>query len=121
MTSRIHLQNMVFFGYHGHFPAENALGQRFEVDLVLDIDLTAAMKSDDLADTVDYAAVFTLCRQTVEGERCKLIEALAGRIIDRILIAWPRITGVRIIIRKPGAPVPGALDAVAVEISRTRA
>lgn len=49
---------MTFFGYHGVFPPENQLGQRFVVDLTMWCDLAAAGASDDLQDTVNYADVF---------------------------------------------------------------
>ncbi len=54
----IHLQGMTFFGYHGVYPPETQLGQRFVVDLTMWCDLASAGKSDDLKDTVNYADVF---------------------------------------------------------------
>jgi dihydroneopterin aldolase len=120
MTGRIHLKNMVFFGYHGAHAEENTLGQRFLVDLTLTLDIAEAARTDDLNTTVDYAKVYALCRQIVENDRVKLLETLANHILDRVLATSPLVTKVEIVIRKPSVPLGGALDYVAIETSKTR-
>jgi dihydroneopterin aldolase len=120
MTARIHLRNMAFYGYHGHLSAENALGQRFQIDLALTTDITEAASSDALEDTVDYVAIYGLCREVVEGAHVKLLETLAARIMDRVLQDFPRVQKVEITIRKPSVPLPGVLDHVALETSKSR-
>ncbi len=120
MIGRIHLKNMVFYGYHGNLVEENTLGQRFLIDLVLSLDIAEAARTDDLHATVDYAKVYALCRQIVEHDRVKLLETLANHIIDRVFETSPRVTKVEIVIRKPSVPVGGALDYVAVETSKER-
>jgi dihydroneopterin aldolase len=121
MQGRIHLKNMAFYGYHGHHPEETALGQRFQVDLVLTSDVSEAAATDSLAHAVDYVKVYDLCRRVVEQERVKLLETLGGRIIDAILRECPRVERVEIMIKKPAAPIPGTLDYVAFEASSDRA
>ena len=121
MQGRIHLKNMAFYGYHGHHPEETALGQRFQVDLVLACDASAAAATDSLANAVDYVKVYDLCRRVVEQERVKLLETLGARIIDAILRECPRVERVEIMIKKPAAPIPGTLDYVAFEASGDRA
>jgi dihydroneopterin aldolase len=120
MTARIHLRNMAFYGYHGHLTAENALGQRFQIDLALTTDIAAAALSDDLRDTVDYVSIYSLCREVVEGAHVKLLETVAARIMDRVLMDFPRVQKVEIMIRKPSVPLPGVLDHVSLETSKTR-
>lgn len=120
MNGRIHLRNMVFYGYHGNLSAENALGQRFEIDLALSLDIAEATRTDDLHHTVDYVNVYELCRSTVEGAHVKLLETLASKIMDGVLAACPRVFKVEITIRKPSVPLRGVLDHVALETSRTR-
>lgn len=120
MQGRIQLKNMVFFGYHGHHPEENALGQRFLVDLTLVADASEAAAGDDLAAAVDYVRVYDLCRTVVERERVKLLETLAARIMGAILRECPRVLRVEVTIKKPAAPIPGPLDYVAFEASLER-
>lgn len=114
------LEQMIFFGYHGAYPAERELGQRFIVDLALGVDLKAAGASDDLADTVNYAQVFEKVRGVVEGPHCNLLETVARRIADAVL-AEERISWCRVRLAKPGVAIPGTLAGAAVQITRKRA
>lgn len=110
---------MVFFGHHGHRDDEASVGQRFVVDLDLTADLARPGRSDRLADTVDYVGVYHAVKGVVEGPRRRLLEALASDIADRAL-AFDGVAAVRVRIKKPATPLPGALDYAAVELERTR-
>lgn len=119
VSDRITLRGMRFMGRHGVSPEERAEPQPFEVDLVLRLDLSRAAASDDLADTVDYAAAFTIARRIVEGRSFQLLEALAGAIADAVLAAL-RVEEVEVRVRKPKAPLPGAFETVEVRLRRHR-
>lgn len=64
---KIYLNQMEFWGYHGLFPEENKLGQRFYVDLQLELDLKPASTSDDMTKSIDYGAVYEVTKKVVEG------------------------------------------------------
>ncbi len=87
MKDRISLLGMAFFGYHGCLAEERANGQRFLVDAVLYLDLAEAGRTDDLSKTVDYGAVFDEVRAVVEGAPCRLLEAVAERVAQKLLAA----------------------------------
>ncbi|RKY61695.1 MAG: dihydroneopterin aldolase [Candidatus Neomarinimicrobiota bacterium] len=115
----ISLKNMVFYGYHGVAEQEKILGGRFEVDLSLDFDMTAAIASDHLSDTISYEDLYKLVHDVVTKSKFYLIEALAGKIISVVFKKYhPEKVMIR--IRKPGAPVRGVLDTVEVCLERTR-
>jgi dihydroneopterin aldolase len=115
------LEGMRFYAYHGVNPEERTLGQRFTVDVALAVDLRRAGERDDLAATVSYSDVFKLVRRIVEGEPRNLIEAVAEAIATAILAAFPPVERVTVTVRKPEAPLRGAmLDAAAVRITRWR-
>jgi 7,8-dihydroneopterin aldolase/epimerase/oxygenase len=116
---RIILHNMVFRGRHGVHPAERALGQRFEVDVELGLDLSRAMASDALQDTVDYSRAYAIVREEVEDCHYQLLEALAGTMVRRLLAEFP-VTSVLVRVRKPQVPLNGILSYTAVEIQRRR-
>jgi 7,8-dihydroneopterin aldolase/epimerase/oxygenase len=120
MNGDIQLNGMAFYGYHGHLPEEKSLGQRFVIDLTLTADITEAAQTDALAATVDYTAVFALCRKIVEGDRHRLLESLAARVLQGVLDGFPRVTRAHIVIRKPGAPIAGVFDHVSLETSLER-
>jgi dihydroneopterin aldolase len=118
-TDKIILHNMVFRGRHGVHPAERELGQRFEVDVELVLDLTRAMGSDALQDSVDYGRAFAIVREEVEEHQYQLLEGLAGAIVRRLMAELP-IVSVLVRVRKPQAPIRGVLSYAAVEIQRRR-
>jgi 7,8-dihydroneopterin aldolase/epimerase/oxygenase len=121
-ADQILLEGMRFYAYHGVNPEERTLGQRFTVDVSLGVDLRRAGESDDLDDTVSYSAVYKLVRGIVEGEPRNLIEAVAEAIAARILGEYPPVARVTVTVRKPEAPLKGAiLGAAGVRITRDRA
>jgi dihydroneopterin aldolase len=117
----IALTGMTFFGRHGVNPEETVLGQRFGLDLSLWLDLSAAAKSDQLADTVSYSAVYKLVRQAIEGEPSKLLEHIAGQLVQAVLAHDPRIERVRVKISKISPPLKGSTTGeVSVTVIRSR-
>jgi dihydroneopterin aldolase len=120
-SDEILLEGMRFYGYHGVNPEERALGQRFTVDVAAAVDLRQAGQRDDLADTVSYSAIYKLVRTIVEGEPRNLIEAVAESVAAAILAELPPVNSVTVTVRKPEAPLKGAiLDAAGVRITRRR-
>jgi 7,8-dihydroneopterin aldolase/epimerase/oxygenase len=121
MADRIVLTGLAFFGRHGVLPAERELGGRFVVDVEASLDLRPAGTRDDLAATVDYAAMYERIRRLVEDSRYDLLEAVAEHLAADLLAAFPLLEAVTVRVHKPGAPIPGAATAaVAVEIHRAR-
>lgn len=117
---RIYLKQMQFYGYHGVLPEENRIGQRFIVDLQVELDLQKAGQSDELGDSVNYAELYTLCKEIVEGKPLKLIEAVAESIASKVLMDYQKISSVTVKMIKPDPPIPGHYQSVAVEITRDR-
>ncbi|MCU9615265.1 dihydroneopterin aldolase [Caldibacillus lycopersici] len=117
---RIYLNAMEFYGYHGVLPEEKVLGQRFIVDLTVAADLKKAGETDDLAETVNYAEMYFVCKEIVEGESYQLIEAVAEKIAQTILEKYSKVQFCTVKLIKPDPPIPGHYRSVAVEITRTR-
>ncbi|HEX6971976.1 MAG TPA: dihydroneopterin aldolase [Limnochordia bacterium] len=120
MADRISVRNIAAYAYHGVHEAEKRMGQRFEVDVDLYLDLREAGQSDDLSRTVNYGEVYRLVHRTVVEQRYDLIEALAEAIAAALLASYARIESVTVRVRKPHAPLGGVFDTVEVEITRAR-
>lgn len=120
MSDRITLSGLVFQGHHGMYEWERRLGQPFQVDAELFLDLRPAGEGDDPALTVDYCAAYRAVREEVEGRRHKLVEALAEAIAARLLALGPRVEAVTVRVAKPRAALPGPAGRVQVEIHRRR-
>ena len=120
MTDRILLQAMAFDGRHGALDGEKSVPQPFEVDGEMTVDLRAAGRTDDLAATVDYGAVYELARRVVETTSHDLVEAIAEEIAAGVLAGWPAVDEVVVRVRKMRPPIPGRLAWAGVEIGRRR-
>jgi 7,8-dihydroneopterin aldolase/epimerase/oxygenase len=111
---------MEFYGYHGVFPEETKLGQRFSVDLVVSLELQKAGETDNLEYSVNYGDLYQICKSVVEGTPYKLVEAVAEKIAERVLKEFSLILDVTVKVIKPDPPIPGHYQSVAVEITRRR-
>ncbi len=111
---------MKFYGYHGVYPEEQKLGQRFNVDLVLGCDLINASNSDNIEHTVHYGQAYEITKEIVEGEPRKLVETVAEQISHALLQQFTILTSCTVKVIKPDPPIPGHYDSVAIEITRTR-
>ena len=120
-TDEIFVEGLRCDGYHGVNPEERALGQRFIVDLSATVDAREAGASDDLTATVSYSALAKLARCLTEGAPHNLLERLGELIARETLSTFPAVSAVIVTIRKPAAPIKGAiLDAAGVTIRRRR-
>lgn len=119
IIDEISLTGLRAYGKHGVFEHERREGQEFIVDLMLAVSTSAAAQSDSLADTVDYGALAEQVTSIVEGEPVNLIETLAARIADAVLIQ-PRVQSVSVVVHKPSAPIAVPFQDVAVKIRRER-
>lgn len=114
------LKDLEFYGYHGVLPEEKKLGQKFIIDLIMGLDLFEAGKNDNLQATVNYAQIFTGIKDIVEDKCYDLIEALAENIAAFVLGNFQKVQWVKVLVKKPQAPIPSVFGYVAVSIKRER-
>lgn len=120
MTDHIVLAGLVFLARHGVNEREKAEDQRFEVDVELAVDTTAAAAADDLGKAVDYRGVYEVTRRVMETTTLELIESLAEAIARDVLAAHPGAEEVVVRVRKPDVDLGGPLDYAGVEVRRRR-
>ncbi|PWI58163.1 dihydroneopterin aldolase [Sulfoacidibacillus thermotolerans] len=120
MGDSIFIRNMEFYGYHGVYPEERRLGQKFIISLSLGCDLRAAGRMDDLTLTVDYGDVYNRVKAIVEGRPRKLVEAVAEEIANHLLRSYPIVHTVTVHLEKPAAPISGIFETVGIELVRSR-
>ncbi|MEI3604587.1 dihydroneopterin aldolase [Pseudogracilibacillus sp. SE30717A] len=117
---KILLNRIEFYGFHGVFPEEKKLGQRFIIDLELETPLETAGKTDDMNDSIDYGEVYGIVKEIVEGEPKDLIEAVAETMAATLFQMFKTLEACRIKVTKPDPPIQGHYESVAVEIYRER-
>ncbi|HON19064.1 MAG TPA: dihydroneopterin aldolase [Salinivirgaceae bacterium] len=114
----IELEQMEFFSYHGCYEQEQVVGNYYLVDLRFDVDVNTAMKTDNLSDTISYLDVYRLVKDEM-AIKSKLLEHVAGRIVDRLYTVYPeKISNVCIKIRKMNPPLGGKIQNVSVTLRR---
>jgi dihydroneopterin aldolase len=120
MTDRIFIKGLSLHAYHGVMAHEAKVGQSFNIDMELEIDLSAAARSDKVVDTVSYDKVVECASQAFSAQRFRLIEAAAGRVAEAVLTAFPRVNAIEVTIHKPHAPIAATFSDVGVTLKRKR-
>ena len=108
------------YGYVGYLPEERVLGQWFEVDLTLWVDLATAGKTDNIEDTVDYREAIAATKELITTARYDLVEKLINAIADKIL-SIEKVKQVRVRLSKPAAPIPDFGGRITLDITRSLA
>jgi dihydroneopterin aldolase len=120
MSDAIFVNGLVLHAYHGVMPHEAKVGQPFVLDLVLDLDLVEASRSDMLKHTISYEHLVKTASEAFSARRYRLVEAAAGAIAEAVLDRYRLVRSVRITVRKPHAPIAATFDDVGVTITRAR-
>jgi len=114
----IDVRGLELRGFHGALEEEQQQGQRFLFDVTL-VAHDAGVRSDHLADTVDYTAVVARIQEISAGRRFNLIEALAAAIADDLLQRFP-VSRVRVRVRKPEVQLDAPAEYTAATVERSR-
>jgi dihydroneopterin aldolase len=120
MTDAVFVSGLALHAYHGVMQHEAKVGQTFQLDIVLDIDLAEASHSDKLAHTVGYDQVVEVASAAFCARRYRLVEAAAGAVAEAVLDRFRQVTGVRVTVHKPHAPIAATFADVGVTIVRAR-
>ncbi|MBC8062519.1 MAG: 2-amino-4-hydroxy-6-hydroxymethyldihydropteridine diphosphokinase [Clostridiaceae bacterium] len=115
---KIIIKDLEVYAYHGVNQQEKDMGQKFLVSLELYLDLKEAGESDDLNKTISYAAVCSDISEELRKSKYDLIEKVAEETASFILLKYNSVKGVKILIKKPWAPIGKSLDYAGVEIER---
>lgn len=107
------------YGYTGLLPEERTLGQWFEVDLTLWLDLQVSGKSDDINDTVDYRHAIEMVKHIIKTAKFALVEKLAEVIAEDVL-KFESISQVRVKLSKPAPPIPDFGGKITIDITRSK-
>jgi len=113
----IELNKMIIHAYHGVMEQERIVGNNYRIDIKISLDLSKAIESDHLDDTINYADIFSLVSEEMKIPS-HLLEHVAGRIIRKIKQKYPSIAKVKIRLAKIHPPITGELHEAAVIIQK---
>lgn len=117
---KILIRDLKIFAYHGVNEEEKRDGQYFVFDIDLSVNMTKACFSDNVEDTVSYAKVIKSVTRSATSSKYDLLERLAQVCADDILSEYPDVFSVKIVLKKPNAPMKADFGWVGVEIFRER-
>ena len=113
------LKDLRFQARHGVGAQETLVGNEFTVNLRLRTDLTKAVQTDDVADTLSYADVFEAVRDEM-SRPSQLLEHVAGRIARRLFQDFPALDAIELKLRKRSPPMGADIDSAGVELALER-
>jgi len=113
----IRLKNAVFYAHHGVTSAESELGNRYEVDVELYLDLQPAGQSDELASTIDYEAVYQEVKAIMLSKNVDLLETLAKKMAESFVEQYAKLESVCVSVRKHNPPIGGLCDYAEINYS----
>ena len=115
----IELRGIQLHGFHGVLERERREGQRFLVDLELDLADEIAAQGDRIEDAVDYRGVVARVRELSDARAYHLLEAFSAAVADALLAELP-VTAVRVRVRKPDVVLDPPVEWAAVSVERRR-
>lgn len=120
MTNIIRIKKATFYGYHGVRSEEQSVGGKFEADVDIYTDFSEAAKKDSLNETIDYHKVYSFMYHLALEQKYYLIESLAAKIANELLVKFSTIHKVAVRVRKNNPPLGGVVDCVEVEVIKER-
>lgn len=117
MSSKIILENIKIYAFHGVLPEEKILGTYYILNIKIKTNLWKAAETDYLKDTLNYAEVNDIVHAEMKIPS-ELLEHVARRIIYKIGVRFPEITSVKVKITKTKPPMPGEMDGVSVLLKK---
>ena len=121
-NSRILLPRVRFYAHHGVDPVdpqEQLTGAYFHVGIEADTDFNEAMQTDRLEGTVSYADLYESIKTEMDIPS-KLLEHVAGRILQRLFDDFSSISRIRLTLTKENPPMGADCREAGVEIEAER-
>lgn len=117
---KILVRNLKIFAYHGVNPEEKEDGQNFVFDIDAFVDISVPCRTDDVEDTVSYAKIIKETVKIFTSQKDNLLERASQRVADGLFERFEKIQALRIVLKKPEAPIKADFEYVGVEIFRER-
>jgi dihydroneopterin aldolase len=116
---KIQLEGLEFFAHHGFYEQEQALGNRYTVDITLETSFGRAATHDDITDTVNYEEVYSLI-SSVMAENTRLLEHIAHKINMQVLDRFEQVDTVEVKVSKHNPPLKGICKFASITLVAAR-
>ncbi len=113
----IHIEDMEFYAFHGHFKEEQIVGNRFLVDLTIETDMSVPARTDSLKDALNYQKAYQIVK-TEMSKKSYMLENIASRILDALYAEMDGIKKAKVKVSKMNPPMGGKIGSVSVIMER---
>jgi dihydroneopterin aldolase / 2-amino-4-hydroxy-6-hydroxymethyldihydropteridine diphosphokinase len=117
---KIIIEDLEIYGFHGVYSEEKKIGQRFLITVELFTSTREAGISDDLTKTINYGQLCYEIEEEFMKHKHDLIEKAAEDLASVILLKYPDVKKIKLLLKKPWAPIGKPVKYAAVEIERSR-
>lgn len=113
--STIFLDRVRLYAFHGVEEQERSVGAWFTVSVRLQYNISRAMETDSVDDTISYADVLQVVKREM-AQTSKLLEHVAGRIARAVIAEFPGVEAVKVKVVKENPPMGANCDGAGVEV-----
>jgi dihydroneopterin aldolase len=113
----IHLEDMEFYAYHGHFKEEQIVGNQFIVNLTIQTNMDKPAESDNLKDALNYQTAYNIIEEEMKN-KSHLLENIAKRILDTLYNHFDSIEKAKVKVSKMNPPMGGKMRCVSITMER---
>lgn len=114
----IRIEGLEVYARHGVYPEETKNGQYFYVNAILYINMRRAGREDNLERTINYGTVCHFITDWMQENTCLLLEAVAERLSQALLLEYDALADLELEIQKPHAPIRLPFGNVSVKVRR---
>ncbi|MBR5729585.1 MAG: dihydroneopterin aldolase [Prevotella sp.] len=118
-SSYIELKGLRFHARHGVLPQEKIVGGDYVVNLRVHYNISRALETDDVNDTLNYADIYQIINKVMQKPSC-LLEHVVGRIGESIFKAFPEAEVAEVDITKCNPPMRADCEGATVHCSLHR-
>ena len=111
------LHDAEFFAYHGYYPEEQLLGNRFSLNIKAAFEQEAQKISEDkLEQTINYEDLYRIAAEEM-GKPRQLLETVAQAITDHIKSEFSYLQYISVAVKKLNPPLKGRVRASSVTVT----
>ena len=114
-SSYVFLREVRFHAFHGVLPQERLVGADFTVSLRAAVNVGAAVDSDDVATTLNYATLYEVVKAEM-AVTSQLLEHVAGRIGQAVFDRFPQVAWLDVTVTKQNPPMGADCQGAGVEL-----
>ena len=116
---KVSLEGLEFFAFHGYYDEEQRIGNKYGVDITVEVPLEKAGEHDRLSETMNYEELYSIIRAEMK-KPSRLLENIGNRIITSVFRQFPQVSAIDVTISKFNPPIGGICRRAMVTMTRAR-